>query len=163
MHQAVGNSLCVLQQWAPPNHLDDAHLLVDTALANAMYATWATFHGGLLTAPGALSFSCDMVLNIPFTADLNLVKNHRQQLIDEHAMQSNKRRHAYDYQPGKEVLKLVFKPDKLEPQAQGPYKIIAVHTNGMLTIQLNATTIERISIWNVKPFMHNWAGWFYSF
>jgi hypothetical protein len=36
MHQAVGNSLHVLR---PPNHLDDAHLLVDTALANAMYAT----------------------------------------------------------------------------------------------------------------------------
>jgi hypothetical protein len=43
-------------------------------------------------------------------------------------------------------LKLVYNPDKLEPQAQGPYEIIAVHTNGMLTIQLNATTIERISI-----------------
>jgi hypothetical protein len=39
MHQAVGNSLRVLWQWTPPNHLDYAHLLVDTALANAMYAT----------------------------------------------------------------------------------------------------------------------------
>jgi transposase InsO family protein len=27
MHQAVGNSLRMLQQWTPPNHLDDAHLL----------------------------------------------------------------------------------------------------------------------------------------
>jgi hypothetical protein len=35
MHQAVGNnSLHVLKQWKPPNHLDDAHLLVDIALAN---------------------------------------------------------------------------------------------------------------------------------
>jgi hypothetical protein len=74
MHQAVGNSLCVLQQWMPPNHLDDAHLLVDTALANAMYATRAMFHGGLLTTPGALSLSHDMVLNIPFVADLTLIK-----------------------------------------------------------------------------------------
>jgi hypothetical protein len=53
-------------------------------------------------------------------------------------MRSNERQHAYDYQPGQEVLKLVYKPDKLEPQAQGPYEIIAVHTNGTLTIQLNA-------------------------
>jgi hypothetical protein len=74
MHQAVGNSLHVLQQWTPPNHLDDAHVLVDTALANAMYTTRATFHGGFLTTPGALSFSCGMVLNIPFVADLNLIK-----------------------------------------------------------------------------------------
>jgi hypothetical protein len=145
----------VLQQWTPPNHLDDAHLLVDTALANAVYATRATFHGGLLTTPGALSFSRDMVLNILFVADLNLIKDHRQQLIDERALRSNERRHAYDYQPGQEVLKLVYKPDKLEPRAQGPYEIIAVHTNGTLTIQLNATTIERISIRNVKPFVRN--------
>jgi hypothetical protein len=62
LHQAVGNSLRVLWQWAPPNQLDDAHLLVDTTLANTMYTTQAMFHGGLLTTPGALSFSRDMVL-----------------------------------------------------------------------------------------------------
>jgi hypothetical protein len=55
MHQALGNSLHVLKQWTPPNHLDDAHLLVDTALANAMYSTHATFHSGLMTTPGAPS------------------------------------------------------------------------------------------------------------
>jgi hypothetical protein len=43
MHQAVGNSLHVLIQWTPPNHLDDTHLLIDTALANAMYTLHATF------------------------------------------------------------------------------------------------------------------------
>jgi hypothetical protein len=69
MHLAVANSLCVLRQWTPPNHLDDAHLHVDTALTNAMYATQAMFHGGFLTTPGALRFSCGLVLNIPFVAD----------------------------------------------------------------------------------------------
>jgi hypothetical protein len=68
-------------------------------------------------------------------------------------MCSNACHHSYDYQPGQEVLKLVYKPDKLKPRAQGPYDIIAVHTNGTLTIQLNAHTIERISIRNVKPFL----------
>jgi hypothetical protein len=126
MHQAVGNSLWVLRQWTLPNHLDDAHLLIDTALVNAMYATQATFHEGLLTTPGALSFSCDMVLNIPFVTDLNLIKNHCQQLIDERAMRSNACHHAYDYQLGQEVLKLVYNPDKLEPRAQDPYEIIAM-------------------------------------
>jgi hypothetical protein len=38
---------------------------------------------------------------------------------------------------------------------QGPYDIIAVHTNGTLTIQLNAHTTECISIQNVKPFLRN--------
>jgi hypothetical protein len=72
MHQAVGNSLCVLRQWMPPKHVDDAHLLADTSLPNAMYTMHATFHGGMLTMPGALSFSRDMVMNIPFFADLML-------------------------------------------------------------------------------------------
>jgi hypothetical protein len=155
MHQAVSNSLCILKQWTPPNHLDDAHLLIDTVLANAMYATCATFHSGLMTTPGVLSFSRDMVMNIPFVADLTLIRDNCQRLIDERIICSNARRHAYDYQPGQEVLKLVYKPDKLEPCAQGPYDIIAVHTNGTLTIQLNAHTIECISIQNVKPFLQN--------
>jgi hypothetical protein len=47
MHEVVGNSLRGLKQWTPPNHLDDAHLLIDTALADAMYATRATFHSWL--------------------------------------------------------------------------------------------------------------------
>jgi hypothetical protein len=42
MHQLVGNSLRVLRQWNPPAGLNDAHALVDAALANAMYAMRAT-------------------------------------------------------------------------------------------------------------------------
>jgi hypothetical protein len=140
MHQAVGDSLCVLKQWTPPNHLDDAHLLVDTALANAM----CHVHSGLMTTPGALSFGCDKVMNIPLIADLTLIRNNRQRLIDD------ARHHSYDCQPGQEVLKLVYKPIKLKPQ--GPYDIIAVHTSGTRTIQSNAHTTEHISIRNVKPF-----------
>jgi hypothetical protein len=145
MHQAVGNSLRVLKQWTPPNHLDDAHLLVDTALANTMYAMCSTFHSGLMTiTPGALSFGHDMVMNIPLIADLTLICNNYQRLIDECPIHSNACHHSYDCQPGQEVLKLVYKPYKLKPRAQGPYDIIAVHTNGTLTIQLNAHTTERI-------------------
>jgi hypothetical protein len=147
-HQVVGNSQHVLKQWMPPNQLDDAHLLVDTALANAMYATHATFHSGLMTTPGTLSVGCDTVMNI--IGDLTLIRNTCQRLIDERAMRSNACHHSYDYQPGQEVLKLVYKPDKLKPRAQGPYDIIAVHTNGTFTIQLNAHTAEHIR--NIKPF-----------
>jgi hypothetical protein len=81
--QAVGNSLHVLKQWMPPNHLDDAHLLIDTALANAMYTTHATFHSGLTTTPGALIFGRNMVMNIPLIADLTLIRDNCQRLINE--------------------------------------------------------------------------------
>jgi hypothetical protein len=144
MHQAVRHSLCVLRQWTSPNHLEDANMVIDTALANAMYATHATFHSGMLTLPDTLKFCRNVGMNIPFFTDLMLICRNCQQLIDERALCKNKRQHAYDYQPGQEDLKLVYKPDKLEPWAQGPYEIIVVHTNGTITIQLNAHTIECI-------------------
>jgi hypothetical protein len=76
-----------------------------------------------------------MVMNIPLIPDPTLIRDNRQRLIDERTIRRNAHHHSYDYQPGQEVLKLVYKPDKLESRAQGPYDIIAVHTNGTLTIQ----------------------------
>jgi hypothetical protein len=89
MHQSVGSSLRVLQQWNPPAGLNDANALVDAALANAMYTTHASFHSGLQTTPGALAFHCDMVTNIPLMSDLTLVQQNRQQLIDQRLIESN--------------------------------------------------------------------------
>jgi hypothetical protein len=38
-----------------------------------MYATSASFHSGVNTTPGAMAFNQNMVLNITFVADLNLI------------------------------------------------------------------------------------------
>jgi hypothetical protein len=59
-------------------------------------------------------------MNIPLITDLTLIRDNCQRLIDEQAICSNGCCHLYNYQPGHEVLKLVYKPDKLEPCAQGP-------------------------------------------
>ena len=96
-------------------------LIFNTALANAVYATRAAFNSSLKASPGALAFGRDMVLDIPLIADWQLLKQHRQQLIDHRLIQANRRRFSYDYQVGDEVLKLVYKPDKLQERAQGPY------------------------------------------
>ena len=130
MHQSVGNSLRILRDWRPPlQELIPAQQLVDNALANAMYATRASYSGSVKTTPGALAFHRDMVMNIPLLADLTLIQQNRQQMIDQRLIQSNRKRFAYNYQPGQEVLKLTYKPGKLEPRAVGPFRIIAVHTN----------------------------------
>jgi len=152
MHQAVGNSLRALTSLNPPEGLLEAKQLVDTALANAAYATRATVHGTMKTSPGALAFSRDMILDIPFVADLNLIRTMRQQVVDRNLILANRKRISYDYHIGDQVLKLTYKPDKLEPRADGPYPIETVHTNGTVTIRLNAHTIERISIRRLKPF-----------
>jgi hypothetical protein len=126
--------------------------VVETALANCMFATQATVHGTLQTTPGGIAFHRDMILNLPLIADLQVLQERRQQLIDERLICANRSRFSHDYHVGEEVLKLIYKPDKLQPKAEGPYLVHQVHTNGTVTLQKNAHTIERISIRCIKPY-----------
>ena len=93
-----------------------------------------------------------MVLDIPFVANLQAIEQRRQQIVNCNLVAANCQRFSYDYQPGDMVLKLTYKPDKLEPRAEGPYEVVSVHTNGMLTIRLTPHVMERLSIRHVKPF-----------
>ena len=152
MHQTVGNMLRAMISLNPPDGVDSAKALVDTALANCLFATRSAIHGSLKASPGSLAFGRDMVLDIPLIADWQLIQQHRQQLIDSRLIAANRKRFSYDYHIGDEVLKLTFKPDKLSTRANGPYRIETVHTNGTVTIRLNPQTIERISIRRIKPY-----------
>ena len=94
-----------------------------------------------------------MILDIPLVADLELIRQNRQALIDEQLIRANRRRISHDYQPNDEVLILAYKPDKLAPRAIGPFCITAVHTNGTVTmIQRNAAVTERINIRRIRPY-----------
>jgi hypothetical protein len=137
----------------PPDGIESANQLIDTALANTMFATRAALHGSLKASPGSLAFGRDMILDIPVIADWNLIQQKRQMLIDQRLIAANRKRFAFDYQVGDEVLKLAYKPDKLDSRViAGPYRIEAVHTNGTVTIRINPHTIERINIRRVKPY-----------
>ena len=126
--------------------------MVDTAIANAVFASRASLHSTLKTTPGGLAFHHDMIMDIPLIADLQIIQEHRQQLIDNRLIAANRKRFAYDYVIGDEVLKLVYQPAKLAPRAIGPYRIEQVHTNGTLTIRLSPLVIERISLRCIKPY-----------
>jgi hypothetical protein len=152
MHQTIGNTLRALHSLHPPDGIESANHLVDTALANCLFATRAALHGGLNASPGSLAFGRDMILDIPMIADWQLIQQNRQQLIDQRLVAANKKRFSYDYNVGDDVLKLVYQPDKLSPRATGPHRIETVHTNGTVTIRLNQHTIERISIRRIKPY-----------
>jgi hypothetical protein len=152
MHQSIGNTLRVLTTMNPPAGIVNPIQLLDTAIANAMYATRCAYHGALKTTPGGIAFGRDMVLNIPLVTDLELLREHRQQLIDQRLIVANAKRFSYDYKVGDEVLKLVYKPNKLDPRATGPFVVEQVHANGTLSIRLNPHVIERISLRRVKPY-----------
>ena len=94
-----------------------------------------------------------MILDIPVIAGWEFIQRNRQQLIDQHLIDANRKRFTHDYNIGDQVLKLSYKPDKLAPRATSPYQIETVHTNGTVTIHLNPVTIERISICCIKPYL----------
>ena len=152
MHQTVGNGLRALEIMNPPDGVESAERMIDTALSNCLYATQAALHGTLKGSPGSLAFGRDMVLDIPVIADWNLIRQRRQQSIDQRLIEANNRRFSYDYQPGEQVLKISYKPNKLQPRAEGPYQIATVLTNGTVTIRLTPHVVERISIQRIKPF-----------
>jgi hypothetical protein len=82
----------------------------------------------------------------PCVADLQLLQQRRQALINQNLMRANCKRVSHDCQPGNEVPTLTCKPDKLKPQAAGLFTIHAVHTNGMATVNHNPCVSERLNI-----------------
>jgi len=79
-------------------------------------------------------------------ADLYLLQQNRQVLIDKQLMMANAKRISFDYQPGQKVLKAAVNPNKLDPQYEGPYSIATVHTNGTVRLQLTPQIQECINI-----------------
>jgi transposase InsO family protein len=152
MHQAVGNTLRVLSTMDPPQGAVHAEQLVDTAIAEAVYATRCTYSSALKTTPGGLAFGRDMIMNIPLVTDLQQLQKRRQELVNRRLLAANAKRFSFDYQIGDEVLKLIFQPDKLDPRASGPFTITRVHTNGTVTIETSPGVIERINIRRLKPY-----------
>ena len=109
-------------------------------------------HGTLQTMPGGIAFNHDMILNLPLVADLQLLQTWRQQLVNQHLIQANRRCFTHDYHEGEEVLKLTYQPNKLSPCAEGPCIVHQVHTNGTVTLRKDNNTVERLSIRCIKPY-----------
>ena len=134
------------------NQATTANHVIDNALQTAAYAARTAIHSSMKISPDALVFQRDMLLDIPLIADLHLFQQKRQALIDERLFQANCSRISHDYQPQEEVLLLKYKPDKLEPRAEGPFVIERVHVNGTVTIRRNPYVTERINIRRIRPF-----------
>ena len=142
----------VLSLWETAQAAND---IIDTALATDSHASRATLHHSLNNSPDALVFHRDMFLGIPLIADLEMIHNHHQLLIDENLCRQNLKQRIFDYQVGQQVLLLNSDkhPGKLDPTStEGPFEIIQVHTNGTVTIRRNELMTERINIRCIRPF-----------
>jgi hypothetical protein len=93
-----------------------------------------------------------MFLDVPFIADWQLIQSRRQQLVDEALRKMNLKRRSYDYTVNQLVLKNIHGFRKLGLRREGPYKIVQVHTNGNVTMELRPGITERINIRRISPY-----------
>lgn len=158
MHQTVGNILRTLVHTTPPEDVTSARNLVDEALSTAQHALRAAVSTALGSSPGALVFGRDMFLDVPMIADWHLIARRREQMVNESLRRENMKRRRYDYVQGQRVMMKVYKPNKLEPTAKGPYRIVQVHVNGTVTLELrqaganHEAVLERINIRRIIPY-----------
>ena len=87
-------------------------------------------------------------------ADIISISEARQQIIDKRLLQANSKGIPHEFKVGEEVLKrrVIGPRDKLRLTFSGPHRIVQVHTNGDVTIQLTAQIRERINIRRIQPF-----------
>lgn len=126
--------------------------VIEDALATAAYAARSALHSTLVLSPGALVFNRDMSLDIPVIADWEALQGKQQHIIARNLRAANKGRITHhDYAVDDQTLKLTCRPDKLEPRAEGPHRIVRVHVNGTVTTQRTPLITERMNTWRIKP------------
>jgi hypothetical protein len=152
MHQTVANSLRCLTYTNPPNNMAEANTMVDDCLALAMRAQRTAIHTALRLSPGAFVFQRDMLLDIPLIANMEIIRERRQHLINEQLRRHNAKRISYDYLVNDLILIKVDDPTKMEERNIGPFPITQIHINGTVTIRRRPHVLQRINVRRIKPY-----------
>jgi hypothetical protein len=126
---------------------------IDIFLSDAAWAVCSTYHTVLKASSGAVIFGRDMLFDIPFIADWQMIGEHRQQLTDLNNDRENEGRIDYDYKVGQKVL---LREEGILRNAESrwhkkPWLITSVHTNGTIMVQ-HKNKIDRMNIRRVKSF-----------
>ena len=117
-----------------------------------MFATHATIHHTNCTTPTHLVFGHDAILNITHEANWHYIKQHNNKITTTNNLNENKKRTNHVYQKWDKILVKLPQTTKYGRDAyNGPYTVVDVHTNGMLSIKKGAVSYK-INIFNVKPY-----------
>ena len=130
LHNTVGDVLRVILRTNRPINQEMAGQAIDNALATTMHSTRCAVNHTMRTSPGALAFNRDMLMDVPFIANLAAIRDRRQQLINTNLLRTNKRRIDYNYRVGDNVMIKRYDPTKLQERLHGPYRISQVCVNG---------------------------------
>ena len=104
--------------------------------------------------PGQLSFNRDMVLQSTIEVDWQKLNRQKMLCYLKYNNAENKKRSAYKYFVGDQVLIINTDPmgcSKLASPKHGPYKVNRVINKGTLELSTN-NYLEPISILRVKPY-----------
>jgi hypothetical protein len=124
----VGNIAPVIKQgeWSSAE-IEELHALLieldqDEAVYHPIHAMAALRKGTARKSsnpdlPSVWEDGRDMILIIPLVTDLQQLQKRRQELIDTRLIQASTKPFSYDYAVGDEVLRLAYRPIKLEPRA----------------------------------------------
>jgi len=124
----------------------------DEFIHSCAWAIRSTYHSTLQATPGELVFGRDMIHDMAYKANWDLIRTRKQQHIVQNNARENASRVPHTYSVGDRVM--VRKPGKLrklESLKEGPYPIVRVFTNGSVTIQKGVTT-QRINIRRIEPY-----------
>lgn len=96
--------LRVTMRMTHANNKQEAEQIMDNALASCMHATRCAVNHTMQTAPGAITFGRDMMMDEPVIVNLEAIRNRRQQLIDQNLIRTNKGRINHNYQIGGQIM-----------------------------------------------------------
>eukprot|EP00978_Attheya_sp_CCMP212_P001209 scaffold2532_cov42-Attheya_sp.AAC.1 len=94
--------------------MEEANTMIDEWLALAMRGQQTAIHTGLRLSPGAFVFQSDMVLDISLKANMELIQERKQHLINEQLRRHNARRISYNHLVNAQVLIIVDDLTKME-------------------------------------------------
>ena len=156
IHATVGLIFRTMVSLHPPTTRQEADNLIQDSVAQAIFAARSVSHGALNNfSPGAVAFHRDMLLNLPFVADILSLQNLRQGYIDARLAKANQKRRPRDWAVGERVLvaNAIGPGHQLRPTYSGPFSILRVHTNGNVTVQLPRGIRDRVNIRRIKPYV----------
>ena len=121
-------------------------------LSSVGWAIRASYHSTLQATPAQLVFGRDMLFNLSKAIDWKAITERKRKQIARDNERENAARISHQYQVGDRVLKKTTRIlRKFSKRKSDPYQIIAIHTNGTVTIQKGVAQ-DRLSIRRIEPY-----------
>ena len=150
IHQTIGNMIRTFELY-DSDDLDDEDPW-SGILTAVMAAVRSTYSTTTQATPMQLVFGRDAIMNIPFQANWDFIKERKQKIIHQNNVRENSSRRQHEYHVGDSILQSNPPHTKFGgPQFEGLYVITAVNDNGTVTIRKKLYT-DVVNIRHIKPY-----------